>query len=83
MTIGADKGFYFCFIFITQLNIVCKIRGRFKFFMFNFNSRFLIVVTVVRLFLISFHDFADRSQPVFLNVVSKAVTVVQSLERYK
>lgn len=75
------KVFTFVFIFITHVNIVCKIRERFTFFMFNFNSTFLSVVTVVRLFL--FHDFADRSQPVFLNVVSKAVTVVQSLERYK
>lgn len=77
------KVFTFVFIFITEVNIVCKIRECFKFFMFNFKSSFLIVVTVVRLFLILFHDFADRSQPVFLNVVSKAVTVVQSLERYK
>lgn len=51
--------------------------------MFNFISSFLIVVTVVSLFLILFHDFADRGQPVFLNVVSKAVTVVQSFERFK
>lgn len=77
------KVFTFVFIYITEVNIVCKIRECFKFFMFNFNSSFLIVVTVVRLFLILFHEFADRSQPVFLNVVSKAVTVVQSLERYK
>lgn len=77
------KVFTFAFIFILEVNIVCKIRECFKFFMFHFNSSFLIVVTVVRLFLILFHDFADRSQPIFFNVVSKAVTVVQSLERYK
>lgn len=53
------------------MNIVCKIKGCFKFFMFNFISSFLIVVTVtvVSLFLILFHDFADRSRPAF--VVSK------------
>jgi len=77
------KVFTFVFIFITQVNIVCKIREHFKFFMFSFISSFLIVVTVVSLFIILFHDFADRNQPVFLNVVSKAVSVVQTLERYK
>lgn len=45
--------------------------------MFNFDSSFLIVVTVVRLFLNVSIIFAARSQPIFLNVVSKAVTVVQ------
>lgn len=48
------------FIFITEVNIVCKIREPFKFFMFNFNSSFLIVVSVVRLFLLAFHDFCSQ-----------------------
>lgn len=76
------KVFTFVFIFITQVNIICKIRECFKvfFFKFNFISSFLIVVAVVDF---SFMIFADRSQPVILNVVSKAVTVVQSLERYR
>lgn len=75
------KVFTFVFIFITQVNIICKIRECFKvFFKFNFISSFLIVVAVVYF---SFMIFADRSQPVILNVVSKAVTVVQSLERYR
>lgn len=68
------KVFTFVFIFITQVNIICKIRECFKvFFKFNFISSFLIVVAVVDF---SFMIFADRSQPVILNVVSKAVTVV-------
>ena len=37
---GAHKGFYFCFHFYYLMNIVCKIRGRFKFFMFSFISSF-------------------------------------------
>lgn len=91
MVLKKKKVFTFVFIFLTEVNTVCKIQinvlsfffSFFFFLIFNLNSSFLIVAIVVRSFLIVFHDFAEGSQPVFLNVVSKAVTVVQSLERYK
>lgn len=50
------KVFTFVFIFITEVNIVCKIREPFKFFMLNFKSHFLIVVIVARLYLLVFQN---------------------------
>lgn len=63
------KVFTFVFIFITEVNIVCKIREHFKFFfMLNFKSHFLIVVTVARLSLLVFQNLLMEDNASFLNV---------------
>lgn len=51
---GAEKKvFTFGFMFITEVNIVCKIREPIKFFLLlNFKSPFLIVVIIARLYLL-------------------------------
>lgn len=61
---GAEKGFYIVFIFITDVNIVCKIKNILS-FLFLILTRFLIVVTVIRLFLILFQWFC-RQKPTCL-----------------
>lgn len=50
------KVFTLVFIFITEVNIVCKIREHFKFFYVEFKSQFLIVVIVARLYLLVFQN---------------------------
>lgn len=62
------KVFTFVFIFITEVNIVCKIREHFKFFMLNFKSHFLIVVIVARLSLLVFRNLLMEDNASFLNV---------------
>lgn len=72
--------FYVCFIFIIQVNIGCTIRECFPFFYVAILSSFLIVVHVVGpFFKFSLTIFADGC--VFLNVVNRAVAVVQTFER--
>lgn len=77
------KVFTFVFIFITEVNIVCKIREPFKFFMLNFKSHFLIVVIVARLYFTCVPELTHGRRCLFLNVVSEAVRLMKGINGKK